>query len=110
MSGSLTKDKNYKGVGAACVDPYNIKPTVKEPKDFEAFWNEAKADLAKIPIQPVITKEAEKCTADYDVYHVKINSLGTPGWGGKSEFYGMLTVPKGEGPFPAILEVPVAGE
>ncbi|NRA51251.1 MAG: acetylxylan esterase, partial [Phaeodactylibacter sp.] len=84
-------------------------PTVRNPEDFDAFWDAAKAELAKVPVETKLTLQPELCKADYDVYHVEVTSFGKPTWKGKSKIYGMLSVPKKKGKYPAILSVPGAG-
>ena len=42
-----------------------------------------------------------------EVFHLSIQNVG--GWKGPSRMFGILAVPRGEGPFPAMLAVPGAG-
>ncbi len=95
--------KHYRGLGSAAFEPEKIQPTVKMPADFEAFWNAGKAELAKIPMEAKMTHIPERSTDVVDVYHVNFRNFGN------SRIYGMLTVPKGAGKYPAILQVPGAG-
>ncbi|MBO0939105.1 acetylxylan esterase [Fibrella sp. HMF5335] len=99
--------KDYRNLGTAGFDPSAIAPTVDNPADFDAFWTAAKADLAKIPVDAQMTLLPERCTATVNVYHVNLQNWGTSG--AMSRFYGILCVPKGEGRFPALLQVPGAG-
>ena len=39
------------------VDPYEIRPGSVEPEDFKKFWDDAKAELAKIPVKELERKE-----------------------------------------------------
>lgn len=102
-------EKKYSAIGAAAVQPELIEPTVKNPDDFDAFWNDAKAKLAKIPMNAKVTLQADLCKPDYNVYHVELDNFGVSNWQGNSKFYGMLSVPKKSGKYPAILAVPGAG-
>lgn len=95
--------KEYRGLGTAAFEPEKIQPTVKMPSDFEAFWNAGKADLAKIPLESKMIPMPERSTDAVDVYHVNFRNVGN------SRVYGVLTVPKGGGKYPAILQVPGAG-
>lgn len=95
--------KEYKGIGTAAFDPGAIKPTVEIPADFTTFWNNAKADLAKVPLDARMTLLPERCTESVNVYHVNIQNFKN------SRLYGILCVPKKEGKYPAILQVPGAG-
>lgn len=94
--------KTYSSYSTAGFSPEQIKPTTTLPSDFEQFWDGAKADLAKIPINPVLTLMSERCTDKVDVYHVSIDNI-------KGKIYGILCKPKAEGKYPAILHVPGAG-
>ena len=97
--------KEYRGLGTAGFNPADIKPTVITPTDFRAFWDGAKAELAKLPIDARMTLLPERCTEKVNVYHVNLQNWGS----GTSRLYGILCVPKGEGKFPALLQVPGAG-
>lgn len=95
--------KEYRGLGTAAFEPEMIKPTVKMPSDFEEFWSKGKAELAEVPMDPKMIHIPERSTELVDVYHVNFQNIKN------SRIYGVLTVPKGEGKFPAILQVPGAG-
>ena len=102
--------RTYDGWGTAGFKPERIKPTVKMPDDFDKFWTAAKNELAKMPIDAIVTLKPELCTADINVYHVSLQNIQMPlSWRGVSRFYGMLSVPKKPGKYPAILGVPGAG-
>lgn len=96
--------KLYKGMGTAGFDPLTIKPTVTNPADFTQFWDQAKTDLAAIPIDARMTLLAERCTEKVNVYHVNLQNFKVG-----SRLYGILCVPKKEGKYPALLKVPGAG-
>jgi cephalosporin-C deacetylase-like acetyl esterase len=93
----------YKGYATAGFEPENIKPTTELPNDFSAFWDQAKAELAKVPVEAEVTLLPKRCTEKVNVYHVGINSIDG------SHIYGILAVPKQSGNYPAILRVPGAG-
>lgn len=94
--------KTYSSYATAGFSPEKIEPTTTLPGDFIEFWDNGKADLAKIPIDAVMTLMPERCTDKVDVYHVGIQNI-------KGKIYGILCRPKAEGKYPAILEVPGAG-
>ena len=96
--------KEYRNLATAGVAPLSLKPTVSNPADFDAFWQNAKADLAKVPMDAKMTLLPERCTEKTNVYHVNLQNykVGT-------RLYGILCVPKKEGKYPAILQVPGAG-
>ncbi|GAB4024083.1 acetylxylan esterase [Spirosoma koreense] len=95
--------KEYKGLTTAGFEPQAIKPTVANPADFKAFWDNAKADLAKIPVDARMTLLPERCTELTNVYHLSLQNINS------SRFYGILCIPKKEGKYPVILRVPGAG-
>jgi len=94
----------YRGLATAGFDPFSIQPTVNNPADFDTFWNTAKQDLAKVPMDAKMTLIPERCTEKVNVYHVNIQNYRVG-----SRLYGILSVPKKEGKFPALLLVPGAG-
>ncbi|MEP6594907.1 MAG: acetylxylan esterase, partial [Ginsengibacter sp.] len=94
----------YRGLGTAAFDPELIKPTIANPADFTTYWEQAKTDLAKIPMDAKMTLLPDRCTENVNVYHVNLQNfrVGT-------RMYGILCTPKKEGKYPAILRVPGAG-
>jgi cephalosporin-C deacetylase-like acetyl esterase len=94
--------KTYSSYATAGFSPEEIEPTTTLPPDFEQFWKDAKTELAKVPVSPVLTMMPERCTDKVDVYHVRIDNI-------KGKIYGILSKPKAEGKYPAILHVPGAG-
>lgn len=96
--------KEYKGVATAGFDPLKLQPITENPKDFVQFWDRAKADLAKIPMDAKVTLLPERCTEHVNVYHVNLQNFKAG-----SRLYGILCVPKKEGKYPALLRVPGAG-
>ena len=101
----------YRGLATAAYRPDAIKPVVAEPADFDKFWNDGKARLAKIPLEPQMERLPALSTPKADVYHVSFQNVGAGG-GQASRIYGILAVPKSSDPsakFPALLRVPGAG-
>ena len=96
--------KLYKGMGTAGFDPLSIKPTVPNPADFAQFWDQAKSELATVPVDAKMTLLPERCTEKVNVYHVNLQNFRVG-----SRLYGILCVPKKEGKYPALLKVPGAG-
>lgn len=100
--------KTYRGLATAGLSPEKIEPTQVDPTDFDAFWDAAKEQLAKVPLEAVRTLMPEACTDTVNVYHVSFRNVG--GWGQKvGRIYGVLCVPKAPGRYPAVLNVPGAG-
>jgi len=96
--------KRYSGLATAAFSPEEIRPTTDEPDDFLQFWEKAKADAAKIEMDARMRLLPERCTDKVNVYEVNMQNF-RPG----SRLYGILSVPKAEGRYPAILRVPGAG-
>ena len=65
-----------------------INSPLHKPADFDAFWNDALQELAKINPAYQITEEPEKSTAEYKAYKVEMNSLENV------KIFGWLTIPK----------------
>lgn len=90
-------------IAAAAVEPTKIQPTAKMPADFDAFWEEGLRELAKVPMDAKLERSDKFSSEQVTCYQVSLANVG-----GK-RVRGWLSVPKGEGPFPAILTVPGAG-
>lgn len=95
-------DNTYRGIATAGFNVDDIRPTTEMPIDFDDFWQKALKESAKIPLEPVLTLQPEKCTNQYKVYNVKFRN------GERDFIYGILTVPNKPGKFPAVLKVPGA--
>ena len=98
----------YKASGTAAFSPEKIRITQTEPADFDAFWNEGKAELAKVPIDAKMTLLPDACTSTVDVYHVSFRTIGPKG-PNSARIYGILCQPRAPGHYAAILKVPGAG-
>ncbi len=101
---AVVDGRRYEGIATAAFDPGKIEPTVKNPSDFETFWNNAITEARKINLDPRITLMPERCTSDANVYQISFQNE-VPG----SRIYGILAIPKKPGKYPAILRVPGAG-
>jgi len=101
---AIVAGKRYEGLATAGFEPEKIEPTVKDPADFDAYWNNAIAEARKINLDPMLTLLPERCTSDANVYHISFqnDAIG-------SRIYGILSVPKKQGKYPAVLRVPGAG-
>lgn len=102
--------KTYRGWGTAGYKPETIQPVVQMPADFDDFWAQAKAELAEVPMDAQLTLLPDQCTPKINVYHLRLSSWTQPNWRNQpSHFYGILSVPKAPGKYPALLNVPGAG-
>jgi cephalosporin-C deacetylase len=70
---------------------------------FAAYWEDVDAELAALPARPVLERVPGRCTADFTGYEVRLTSLGP------YRIFGYLSVPTGEGSFPALLTTPRYG-
>jgi cephalosporin-C deacetylase len=101
---AVVEGKRYEGIATAGFEPEKILPTVKDPADFDAFWTNAIAEARKINLDPKMTLMPERCTSDVNVFHISFqNEING------SRIYGILSIPKKAGKYPAILRVPGAG-
>ena len=96
--------RTYEGLATAAYSPLQIQPVSQLPDDFSGFWTATLAEARKTPLNPMMELWPERCTELDNVYKV---SFQTKAWGGR--YYGILTVPKAEGKYPALLRVPGAG-
>ena len=95
--------KKYRGLATAGFNVDQIKPTVSLPEDFGSFWEAAKKELSLVPVGARMTLIPERCTENINVYHVSLQNIGN------SKIYGIVSIPRKEGRYPAVLEVPGAG-
>ena len=96
--------KTYEGLATAAYEPERLRPVSQLPDDFQAYWSETLKRARELPLNPLMTLLPDRCTETDNVYHV---SFQTKPWGGR--FYGILSIPKKEGKYPALLRVPGAG-
>ena len=83
----------------AVVGLPEIKSTVAEPADFDAFWKQKLEELAAVPMNPVLEEVADSGSPDVQLW--KITMDGIRG----SKIHGFLARPKGTGPLPVQLQV-----
>lgn len=99
----LTLDTEPKKVlGGAAFAWTEIKPSAPEPADFDAFWKDKLAELAKVPVEAQL--EAVE-SGDPKVQLWKITMGNIRG----SHIHGYLARPVGDQPCPAMLQVQYAG-
>jgi cephalosporin-C deacetylase len=53
-----------------------FEATTRRPDDFDAFWDAARAELARIPLSLEVQRSALRSTAEVDVHEVRFMSLG----------------------------------
>jgi cephalosporin-C deacetylase-like acetyl esterase len=98
-----TNKLNFNALGGAGIDPAQIKPSLPVPDDFDAFWNEKKAQLATVPMNPNLTL-VKSPVAEVECFDLQAASIGKP-------VSGYFARPVGAKPksLPAILTVHGAG-
>ncbi len=98
-----TNKLNFNALGGAGIDPAQIKPSLPVPDDFDAFWNEKKAQLATVPKAPNLTP-VKSPVAAVECFDLQAASIGKP-------VSGYFARPEGAKPrsLPAILTVHGAG-
>lgn len=96
--------RTYEGLATAAYAPEELRPVSQLPEDFLKFWETTLANARQTPLNPTMTLLPERCTETSNVYEV---SFQTKAWGGR--MFGILSVPKAEGTYPALLRVPGAG-
>lgn len=94
----------YENLATAAYVPEQIKPTTELPADFVQFWDKAKAEAAKVPMDVKLTLLPDRCTEKVNVYQANVQNYR---YG--MRLYGILCVPKKAGKYPAVLKVPGAG-
>jgi cephalosporin-C deacetylase len=100
----ILEGTTYRGLATAGFEPERIRPTTDMPADFSAFWDKAKSDLAKLPLETKLTLVPERCTETVNTFQFSVQNF-RPG----SRLYGMICIPKKPGKYPAHLIVPGAG-
>lgn len=100
----MVNGSRYENLATAAFSPGQIKPTTEMPADFESFWNTAKTEASKVPLDAKMILLPERCTEKVNVYHTNIQNYKTG-----MRLYGILSVPKKPGKYPALLRVPGAG-
>lgn len=100
----VLKGKTYQHHIKLGFSPEKIQPTVKMPDDFTAFWNQAKAEAARCPMEVITTYVEEYSTPKVDCYEVRLQCYKKG-----SYVYGYLTRPKAPGQYPVVFNPPGAG-
>ena len=98
--GDPTKKQVY--AGAAC-DPEKLLPSMPKPDDFDAFWNGKKAQLDAMPFQVELKPIPAMTDDQIETYELILDNINN------TKIYGYFAKPKGNGPFPAYMQVHAAG-
>ena len=104
VKASVEKDgKNYSTISTVGFDTEKLQPTVTQPTDFKSFWDAQLESVRKTDLQPTMTLIPERCTDKVNVYNISYRNINN------TRMYGILTMPKADGKYPAILRFPGAG-
>ena len=87
----------------AGFSPEAIQPGQTLPSDFEEFWQNAKAEALKLPLDAEMVLVPEKSSDLANYYKVSIANINN------TRMYGFLSVPKAPGKYPIMFTVPGAG-
>ncbi|WP_207496987.1 acetylxylan esterase [Aridibaculum aurantiacum] len=96
--------KVYTGEIKVAYSPQDIQPTVQMPDDFMQFWNKAKEEASKVPMDAIVTHLPDQSTTTVDVYLVNLQSYKKG-----RRLFGYLSKPKAPGKYPVLFEPPGAG-
>ena len=77
--------------------------TDARPEDFDAFWQAVLDELASLPAAPEVEEIPLRSTDFATAYGVRLTSIGP------YRIFGYLSVPRGQGPFPARCFLPRYG-
>ncbi|WP_320054336.1 acetylxylan esterase [uncultured Acetobacteroides sp.] len=84
--------------------PDQLLPYTQLPSDFVAFWEKAKAEAARCPIEVTKVPVPAYSSSKVDCYLVKLQAYQ------KGQYvYGYLTLPKQPGKYPVVFSPPGAG-
>jgi cephalosporin-C deacetylase len=73
------------------------------PERFEAYWRGVDEELAGVEARCALEPMPRHSTGDFTVWALRMTSIGP------ARIFGYLSIPAGEGPFPAMLETPRYG-
>src|SRR5574344_1450284 len=96
--------KDYEGLCTAGFSPEKIRPAAQCPADFSQFWDKALTQARYNDLDPHLTPLPDRSTKDVNVYEVSFVNDRPNG-----RIFGILSVPKKAGKYPALLRVPGAG-
>src|SRR5258708_2089611 len=77
-----------------------FQPSATRPADLEAFWSEVDAELARVEAVATLDPNPNTSTEFAASYSLYLTSAGP------YRLYAYYNVPRGDGPFPAILHTP----
>ncbi len=103
---SMVLDLDYYGdtlIYMIGINPEKIYAPIKKPKDFDAFWAQARNELEQINPNYKVTEIPELTTKHMKTYLVEFKSLGN------ATIRGWLTVPREKKHYPVVYLMPGYG-
>lgn len=98
------RGKTYSDMIKVAYSPEKIEPTVPLPNDFLQFWEAAKTEAAKVPMDAIVTLLPQYSTTTVDVFLVNLQNYKKG-----QRLYGYLCKPKAAGKYPVLFSPPGAG-
>lgn len=77
--------------------------TATQPQEFNAYWQAVDEELAAMPARPTLEVDHERSCEAYTLYRVRLTGIGP------YRLFAYYSVPTGDGPFPAVYELPRYG-
>lgn len=99
--GATTAVQPHVAILGAAVAPTRLESSAPRPADFDAFWAGKLAELAKVPMRPLLVP-IPTTQPGVKLYRVQLDSLN-------SHVHGYLAVPARRGRFPALVMYQWAG-
>ncbi|MEM8906922.1 MAG: acetylxylan esterase [Bacteroidota bacterium] len=94
---------NQVAYSGATFAPFELKALAEEPDDLDAYWENAKAALAAVPMDLEIELLEQQNHEYISTYRLSLGQLDN------RRVHAFISVPQGDGPFPAILTLPPFG-
>ena len=95
---------SYSDLIKVAYSPEKIEPTVPLPADFQQFWEKAKAEADKVPMDVILTPLPQYANTSVDVFLVNLQNYKMG-----QRLYGYLCKPKAAGKYPMLFTPPGAG-
>ena len=87
-----------KSLAGAAFSPFDIDEFEEDPDDFDEFWQRWKDKLRAIPMDPDVKPLFPDPSSHTNDFRVNLGQLDG------RRIYGYLSIPNGDGPFPAIIQ------
>jgi len=97
------EEKQFRSSAAVAYAPELIKPSVSLPVDFTSFWNLAKAELERIPMDVKLEHRPQLSDNEIAIYKISMANIENV------RFYGWLAIPGTKGKHGAVVYIPGAG-